>query len=182
MPSSSLPASRRRAGFTMVELSISMVVLLVAVGGTLSSISSTAVLGDSARETTLAYLEAQRTLERLRGEEFGQLFALYNDDPADDPAGNATASGAGFAVGGLGPVEGDADGRVGRILFPVDGAGRLHEDVLFAGRQHDLDADGSIGSADVSGNYVLLPLRVRVEWNGRSGNRYVELQTVLTQP
>lgn len=172
----------RRAGFTLVELSVSMVVLLVAVGGTLSSISSTAVLGDATRESTLAYLEAQRQIEHLRAEEFGRLFALHNDDPDDDPAGAGSAHGAGFAVAGLSPVAGDADGQVGQILFPVDGAGTLREDVRFAGRQHDLDADGGIESQDVSGSYVLLPVRVRIEWHGRSGNRYVELQTVLTQP
>jgi type II secretory pathway pseudopilin PulG len=185
MPSSSPtgPAARR-AGLTMIELAVSMVILLVAVGGTLSSISSTVVLGESTRETTLAYLAAQRQLEGLRTQNFRQLFALFNAVPADDPAGEGTAPGQNFDVAGLSPTKDDADGRVGQILFPVaeDDEGQLREDVLFIGRQHDLDVDGGIDVADVSASYALLPVRVRVEWKGRSGNRYVELQTVLTHP
>ena len=52
--------ARSRAGLTSVELAVSMVVLLVALGGVLSSISSSVLVGESARETSRAYLEAHR--------------------------------------------------------------------------------------------------------------------------
>lgn len=161
-----------------------MVVLLVAVGGTLSSISSLVVLGESARETTLAYLAAQRQVEALRSQDFATVFPRFNSDPGDDPDGFGTASGAGFDVVGLDPAAVDGDAHTGRFLFPVDEGdpGRLREDVLFVGRRHDIDASGVIDAEDVSRTYMLLPVRVRVEWRGRSGNRFVELQTILVQP
>jgi hypothetical protein len=168
---------------TMIEVCIAMVVLLVAIGGTLGTISSHLVLGASARETSLAYLEAQRLVEQLRAEDFALVFARYNESAADDPAG-IVAPGPDFAVAGLAPRESDADGRVGRISFPVEAAEpvRLREDILFNGRALDLNADGALAADDRASDYMLLPVRVRVEWKGRSGNRFVELQTVLIAP
>lgn len=167
---------------TLVEVLISMVVLLVAVGGTLGTISGHLVLGDSARETALAYQEAQRLVETMKAEPFRQVFARYNDLPDDDP--DASAPGAHFGVSSLAPWATDGDGRVGRVLFPVDSTapGELREDLEFNGRTLDLDADGSSDARDHSDDYAVLPVRIRVEWKGRSGNRFVELQTLLTAP
>jgi len=169
-------------GMTLVEVMISMMVMLVAVGGTLGTISGHLMLGDSARETALAYQEAQRVVETMKAENFGEVFARYNDPTGDDP--DASSAGAHFEVPGLTPWKTDADGRVGRILFPVDtGApGVLREDIEFNGRSLDLDADGSSDAQDHSDDYAVLPVRIRVEWKGRSGNRFVELQTLLTSP
>lgn len=182
---STLPPERRasRRGMTMVEVCISMVVLLVAIGGTLSTISGHLVLGASARETSVAYHEAQRLLERLKSEDFELLFARYNESADDDPAG-VSAPGSAFDVAGLSARAGDGDGRVGRISFPVEEAAPTHlrEDLVFNGRTLDLDADGVLDGDDRSGDYVLLPVRVRIEWKGRSGNRFVELQTILITP
>jgi hypothetical protein len=176
------PAGTRR-GMTMVEVCISLVILLVAIGGTLGTISSHLMLGASARETGLAYLEAQRVVERLKAEDFALLFARYNGTRADDPGGVASP-GEGFEIDGLTPWDGDADGRVGRILFPTEDAAPavLREDIVFNGRTLDLNADGSSDAGDRSGDYAVLPVRVRVEWKGRSGNRYVEVQTTLLAP
>lgn len=168
---------------SMIEVCISMVILLVAIGGTLGTISSHLVLGASARETALAYLEAQRLVERMKAEDFESLFARYNSTQADDPAG-VHSPGAGFAIAGLTPRASDPDGRVGRIFFPSeeDAPEQLREDIRFNGRELDLDANGDRVAGDRSKDYVLLPVRVRVEWKGRSGNRFVELQTTLIKP
>lgn len=167
----------------MLEVCVSMIILLVAIGGTLGTISSHLVLGASARETATAYLEAQSLIERMKAEDFSQLFARYNATAADDPAG-VGSPGDGFDVSGLAPWPTDADGRVGRIFFPVDESepDRLREDLVFGGRTLDLDASGDTDAADHSGDYALLPLRVRVEWRGRSGNHYIEVQTTLISP
>ncbi len=176
------PPSARR-GMTLVEVCISMVVLLVAIGGTLGTISGHLVLGAAAHETSQAYLEAQRMLEQLETEDFALLFARYNETTADDPLG-VPSPGANFAVAGFAPRDTDADGRVGKISFPVsaDAPARLREDLQFNGRTLDLDANGLLDSQDRSGDYVLLPVSVRIDWKGRSGNRFVELQTVLISP
>lgn len=165
---------------TMVEIAFTMVVITVAVGATLRSISSFVVLSDGAWERSLAIDAAETTLERMRTEDFDQLFVRYNAEPADDPPG---APGPDFDVAGLDPQTGDPDGRVGRILFPVAAAapGVLLEDRVdpdFA-LPRDLDADDVIDGVDHSGNYELLPVRILIQWRGRSGNRTYEIETVL---
>lgn len=171
-----------RAGLTVVELLMALIVMLVAVGGMLGSISSFVVLGDSAHEKTLALLEAQLTLERMQGENFRQVFARFNATTADDPAG-PVSPGADFAVAGLAPRPDDADGLVGRILFPTPPGApdSLREDAVDAefGFPRDLNGDGVIDAAEHSGDYVVLPVRILIEWRGNAGNRVVELQTVL---
>ena len=168
---------------TVVEITVALVILLVAVGGALSSFSSFAVLGESSRETTRAYREAQRMVERLQSERFRTVFARYNDDPADDPAGGAP--GSGFDITGLAVRPNDADGFVGQILFPTPAGqpGVLIENVNDAdfGLPLDLNADGALDGADRALDHEVLPVRVRVEWRSKSGNRSVELQTILRE-
>ena len=169
-----------RAGALAVELMLAITVMVIGVGATLGSISSFARLEESNRESMQATLAARRVLERLQNETFRQVFALYNDDPADDPPG---APGAGFAVAGLDSQEGDADGLAGRVVFPVDPntPGILFENFVSPddGFPRDLDGDGAIDVVDHSTDYEILPVRVRIEWRGASGNRALELQTVL---
>lgn len=175
----SAPCSR--AGLTMVELTMIMMVLLVAVGGTLGSISSFVVLSDSSWERSVAYAGAQRTIEEMQAQPFHEIFARYNTSAADDPAG---AQGASFAVAALNVRNADADGMVGRIVFPVDPAAptQLREDLVddSFGFPRDLTGDGVADGADHADDYQILPVQVRVEWRGKSGgNRFVEVETVL---
>jgi hypothetical protein len=120
-------------------------------------------------------------LEQMRGAEFRQVFARFNETNADDPGG-VVSPGAGFAVAGLDAREGDPDGLVGRIQFPVPAGapGSLREDLVDAqfGFPRDLNGNG-IDVQEHAADYEVLPVRVRVEWRGRSGNRLVELQTIL---
>jgi hypothetical protein len=167
---------------TIIEVLIGMTVVLIAMMGMMGSLSSSAVLGDSARETALAYQAAQLRMERLQTEDFGALFALYNDTNADDPPG---AAGRGFAVAGLELQAGDPDGLVGTVVLPSSGGlpGSLREDAVDPsfGLPRDLNGDGELDGASHEDDYIVLPVRVRVEWRGRSGNRFVELQSLLRQ-
>jgi hypothetical protein len=93
-------------------------------------------------------------------------------------------AGAGFEVAGLDPRDGDADGLCGRIEFPTldVGAGpELREDVgdPGLGMPRDLDGDGVWPEAGPIADYVVLPVRVVVEWRGVSGDRQVRLETML---
>lgn len=168
---------------TTFEVLMSMVVLIVAAAGTLGSISSSVALGDSTRDTTVAYAAAQQALEQLQAARFRDIFALFNADPADDPGGAGSAPGANFQVTGLNAQNGDGDGLAGRIIFPPSAAGPgvLREDAVDAdfGFPRDINADGAVDALDHSGDYVVLPVRVRIEWRGPTGNRAVELQTIL---
>lgn len=186
VPSPRRPGARRpgaRAGMTLVEISISVVILAVAVGSTLGAISSFAGLEHANRETAVALTAARRTLEALQAEAFGDVFALYNADASDDPLGAGTGPGPGFAVEGLDVQAADADGLVGEILFPtpVGAPGSLREDLVDAdfGMPRDLTADGLADAAEHADDHVVLPVRVRVAWHGASGNRFLELQTLL---
>ena len=167
-----------------MEISIAMAVVLIAIGGALSSISVTSTLAEASKESNRAYAAAAGVVELMRGEQFGDVFVLYNSVGADDPDGVDTAPGDAFDVLGLEPLPNDPDGRVGSILFPCFDAnpGALREDHTLLGRALDLDVDGAIDQDDKSGSYVLLPVEVRVEWQSASGPRSVEIQSVLLQP
>ncbi len=160
-----------------------MVVLVVAVLGTLGSITSSAIMGEATMETSQTYRAAQSLIERLAGMPLDQVFYRYNADTTDDPAGVGLDPGANFAVVGLDPLEGDADGFPGKVFLPESAGapGVLREDLVDAdlGMPRDLNADGVIDAADHSSDYLILPVRVRVEWYGIGGPRFVEMETVL---
>jgi len=170
---------------TMLEVVIAIAVLLISVMATLGAIASFVMLGETTRETKVAYLEAQAAIERMRVVNFTQAFALFNEDPNDDPGGVGTAPGANFAVARLTTRDGDPDGLVGRIVMPADpGApGVLREDLADPelGMPMDLSSDGVADALDHSGDYTALPIRVLVEWRSKSGNSVVEFQTMLVR-
>jgi len=169
------------AGMTLIELSVSMVVLAVAVSATLASITSFAGLESANERKIEAYLSVRRTIETMQASQFGDTFALYNADPADDPVAGLSP-GPGFAVAGLTAPDGDPDGLAGLVRFPINGAGELREDLNDPdfGLPRDLNADGIIDALDHSGDYVVLPARVRVDWADATGPRFVEISTLLS--
>jgi hypothetical protein len=91
--------------------------------------------------------------------------------------------GNGFDIPGVTPVAGDPDGLVGEILFPtLAGApGVLREDLELPalGLPQDLNGDGNLDGLDHSSDYVLLPVQVRVRWNGSAGPGLLEFETLL---
>jgi type II secretory pathway pseudopilin PulG len=184
-PAACCPSIRpaARAGFSIVELMIAVVMLTVAVCGLSSSILSSLVLNRVNRESTLAQQAARDLLEQLQGEEFALTFAAYNATPGDY-GGLGVERGAGFAVPGLDARSGDPDGLPGRVIFPtidVGGVEQLREDAFDPelGLPRDLDGDGLVDSGDKAGDYELLPVRVAVEWRGARGDRQYVLSTVL---
>ena len=138
-------------------------------------------LGEQNRQTALATAAAQGIVEQLYAADLERAFALYNDHPDDDPDGNGTAPGSSFTVAGLTALE---DGAAqGRISFPTDAdsPGTLREDVWSSklATTSDLDLDGAVDDLDHSGDYRVLPVRVRVEWRDGRAERSLELATIL---
>lgn len=168
-----------RSGFSLLELIVALTVLVIGVGGTLGMLVANRKLGRSNREAAIAAEAAESLLERLKAAEFDVVFALYNDDPSDDPAGQV-GPGSSFEVPELAPQRDDPDGRAGAILFPTVG-GALREDVQdpFLGMPRDLDMDGEIDGDDHSADYRILPVRVRIDWRGADGDRSIELPLEL---
>jgi hypothetical protein len=172
----------------MLEVTIVAILLLVAVGGLSGAVLSSLRLARSTEESSIADEAARALAARMQLETFSEIFRRYNASPLDDPGLAGSAPGATFDVAGLAPRAGDPDGRVGRIVFPsvelVGGLEALREDVPEArlgmtedGR--DLNLNGATHD-DVTNDYVLLPVRLIVEWTGAGGNRSHELDLVLT--
>lgn len=173
---------RGSAGFSLIEVLVAMSVLLIASLGMLGSISTSSVLSEASQETTLAYANAQSMLERLRTQRFREVFVRFNGDQTDDPA-TGVSPGSGFDVRGLNPRQDDPDGFVGEIIFPTPPGdpGSLREDLVDRGFgfPRDLDGDRAQDADNHASDYLVLPVRVRVQWRGKSGNRQVELETTL---
>jgi len=171
---------QRQAGFTLLEGLIAFTTLSIAMMGILSTVVETNALRISTRESMVASQAAQSVLDEMTTADFAQLFALYNGDPADDPAGAGTAPGSGFAVPGLQAFQGDPDGLPGRIEFP-GGPLALREDAVDPGlgMPRDLDSDGVVDGDDHSGDYTLLPVRIRVEWMSEGREQSMEFTTAF---
>lgn len=174
-----------RAGFTLAELTLALAVLVIAVGGTLGTLSAYVRLDRQDEGRARAIRAAEGQLERMRAEPFADLFERYNDTAADDPVGPGVlpSPGSDFAVPGLDAQPGDPDGAPGRVTFPVDAAapGVLREDLPLPelGTPLDLNMDGVIDGDDRRDDHVLLPVRVEVRWNGPAGLQSVSLDSTL---
>lgn len=159
-------------GFTFVEvvcvlsfLALGLLALAASIGSGMRTVAIN-------RESDVAAHAAREALERLQDPavDFELIFATYNHDPDDDPSVDAP--------GGLFNVDGLRDSS-GEIIFPIGGDGglELREDV--AGR--DLNGDEEIDSENHAADYLLLPVTVRIEWQGVTGARSVEFATVLAK-
>ena len=173
-------ARRARAGFTLVELLTAITILVFGIGALISLVATTSAANRISRETALALSAAHAAVERMRGDPFATVFRRYNTDKNDDPGGAGKAPGPSFAVEGLVAQPGDADGMPGEIVLPAPGP-QLYEDedVPMFGLPRDLNMDSIVDAADHAGNYRVLPVLVRVSWQGRTGPRSIRLLTTI---
>jgi type II secretory pathway pseudopilin PulG len=175
---------------TLLELVLASLVFLVATSVFLRTL--VALSGQRAvnRENAVAADATRNLIETMRNEVFGEVFALYNADASDDPVQLEPIPGNRFAVAGLAPLPDSPDGLVGEVFFPVvdalGGAGpdldlELREDVVDAelGTPRDLNGDSLIDDLDHTGDYYLLPLSIRLRWQGRHGPREYVTTTML---
>jgi len=182
-PGSSAARDPREAGFSLVEMLVASLVVIVALSAFLRSIVGSMSLAQANREMSLAPQAARQMLEVLASEPIAEVFARYNGDAADDPGGAGTAPGQNFAVPGLDPRRDDPDGMVGQILFPTPGlsSGQLSEQAsaTFQEMPKDLNLDGDLVDGDVSADYVILPVIVRLQWTSASGTKSLFYKTIL---
>lgn len=171
-----------RRGLTLVEITVSLAVLTVSVYLLSSTITSVLVHAESKQERTLAVDAAMNQLELMRSLPFEELFSLYNADAADDPGGPGTAPGPHFEVRGLAPRDSDPDGFVGQVVLPSETSYLRENAALTAlSMPRDLNGDVMIDGEDHAGDYILLPVLVRIEWDGRVGRRSFEMSTLLAK-
>jgi prepilin-type N-terminal cleavage/methylation domain-containing protein len=171
---------RARRGLTMIEMMVTLCVLTIAVVAYSGSLVSTARLRLERRQESMAAQAARTRLEDMRATPFLQRYLSFNDSGADDPAGPDTAPGANFAVEGLEAVAGDADGMVGRVLFPTNSKS-LREDVvdIEMGMPRDLNGDSFVDHFDHATDYRILPVVVEIQWAGPNGPRQLEMYTMF---
>jgi len=164
----------------MVELAVALIVFTAGSGGVVLCHLGAQRLSRINRETEQAVNAALSAVDQVRSVPFAEAFARFNATAGDDPAGSSP--GSSFDVTGLEPLPGDADGLPGEILFPGDGS-ELSEIVADAslGMPRDLNADEDDEDADAAADYVVLPVKVRIEWSGPSGPRRVEVVTTLAR-
>lgn len=171
-----------RRGSSLVELLVAAAVMMVGLLAFARTLGGALELGRANRQTAQASAAAQAIVERLFAADAAHVFALYNDDPDDDPEGPGTAPGSRFAVAGLEACAQDA-GLGGRIYFPVVAGtpGVLREDLADAKLRTplDLDLDGAVDDADHSGDYRMLPVRIRIAWQDEREARELELATIV---
>lgn len=174
--------ARKRAGMTLIEILIVIAILTVSMTMFAQTLSASARLDPVANETMLAAEGARVQIEKMRAQPFEDVYALYDANPANDPGGAGTAPGDTFSIPGLSPAT--VGGVVGRVDFPTVSK-QLRESSTdeLLGMPRDLNGDGQIDSANHAGDYILLPIRVRVEWASKSGHlgrRSMEFYTMFS--
>ena len=185
---SAQPSSRQ--GMTMIEVVIAMPVILLALGMLVQMMFAGGGLREAAREKAIASTAAQTVIEEMRNEDFGQLLALYNSDPFDDPGGPGTAPGHVFDVSELTGVDPTAPEVIGEIILPTWNAGsevapnwQIREDVAnpSLGMPRDLNGDAIVDDLDHAVDCMLLPIMIVLRWRGSLGTQEYQLSTVLAE-
>ncbi|MFT7661947.1 MAG: prepilin-type N-terminal cleavage/methylation domain-containing protein [Planctomycetota bacterium] len=175
--------SNGTAGFTLIELMIAIMLIMVGLAGYLQSIIQSTATAEDSRRMAIATQRGRVIMESIKGATFSDVFATFNGDGADDPEGADTAVGENFAATGLEAAANDADGFVGQVLFPTAGGAPtvLREDVANPtfGTPRDLNGDGLADALDHSSDYQLLPVVVRMAWRTTKGTARLEFKTVL---
>ena len=152
---------------SLLDVTIAATVLAVSITSLMTLIVHSIRLSRVNRETAIAAEAAQQMTEMIQSVGYENIFAAFSANPN-------------FAVPGLDAQAGDVDGMVGTIEFPTVG-GQLREDVNDAGMgmPRDLDGDGAIDGSNHANDYILLPVRMRLDWRGVSGDRTMEVTTLL---
>jgi type II secretory pathway pseudopilin PulG len=173
---------RGDAGMTLIEIIIGLGVCVIAILGIMSALVAASRTDEATAEQVRALNGIRTTIEMMKQTSFREIWRRYNSNPADDPGGAGTAPGANFAIAGLRALPTDGDGMPGQIIFP-ELAGNLSETVIdsLLGMPvaKDLNGDGDALDVNVNTTYLILPVRVVVDWTGARGRTHMEITTYL---
>lgn len=168
------------AGFTLVEVSVSIAVLVLGVLGMLASVTTGDRLILENRETRQAFVAAQTMFAELQAQPIETVFQRYNGTNADDPGG-VTSPGSTFTACGLARFTTDGGEASGVLRFPSSNGNQLREDLddPTLGMPRDLDGDGVISHAPLTKTPLVLPVAISVRWQTSKGPREVEVRKFL---
>jgi hypothetical protein len=170
---------------TLLELVLVLGILALAFGMLSSTLMANSRQRSVNRESAAAAEAARGIFEEMMNADFEDVFALYNADPADDPGGAGTAPGDRFDVPSLSALEGSPDGFEGQVVLPalslLSGECELREDFVDEelGMPRDLNGDSIVDDLDHAADYLVLPVRVELEWMGRFGPRQMSVSVML---
>lgn len=168
-------------GMMLLELVMALSIFVVMATAMMVCLSHAAGSDTDAREKIKARAAASRVLDEIRdyaSTSYANTYAYYNADPYDDPDGCYTAHGNLIALTGQESPNGTATVR---IEFPEQD-GHMWEDIEDSDwlMPRDLDGSGGIETSPVEENYILLPVRVVVSWEGTRGKMTYSLVTLIT--
>jgi len=160
--------SRDRAGFTLMEVALAVIVLLVG----LLALSASAVRVQGLARAARERMAAQNAL-RAKSEEIRSISRAGLADPLGwgVHVTNALVGLTSFQVEGLTPCEGQAS--VGRVALVRDETASDAELGVELGLPRDLDGDGLATHSGVAGSARLFPVVLEVRWTSAWGEQRV---------
>jgi len=174
------PRTPKSAGLSLLEVAFAITLMTVGLLGAMAATVRSISLNEDVRLESLALAAAHSNIEQLRGHDVAEVFTRFNATTTDDPTG--VSPGNTFSVAGL---DAASDGVEGAILFPTRSSAPAiltelpDSDGDFGGLALDLDLNGATNDADVTADFKVLPVLVRVRWRGRTGDREIELFSQL---
>ena len=157
----------REAGMTLVEATVSLTILAVALLTLWGSLISGARTMAAAEERKQAVNIAQGKLEELKSRSVDLLIATYGPEGPEGSTFPATG------------IDDDADRALGQIVFYTDETDSENGSGL--GFPMDLNGDGDAKDEDVASGFTLLPVRIRVTWEGALGSQSVDVTSILRE-
>ncbi len=198
-----MPELTRRsgsAGTGLVDVLLAMSVIIAAALTAFHLTVSTVATGAANERSNAARLIMRKAMTDLEHRSFEDVFRAFNDDPSDDPDGPNSSPGAetlyevvrNTANGGLHirQLDGASDtshpaGLFKVIVeFPTSSDGFLSEtrSDFLQGFTPDLNRDGHTGDSHLRVTEVdVLPMRLRVVWEGASGAESLEMARVFSR-
>jgi Tfp pilus assembly protein PilV len=157
-------------GFTLLEVGITIVILMLSVASTSAATISLATMREHHRERMAAHEAASGLAERileLGRSEMGASgsWARNVTESVCEPNGLGVA----FDVAGLEPL--DSLAHVGSITFVVDETVTDADLGVPLGMPRDLDGNGYIDGTNVHATARLLPAVIELRWNGVRGEQ-----------
>jgi len=172
-----------RAGFSLVDVCLSMALLAIALGILIGSSLSAMKLDQVNASTAMASQALRGMCESRQALPIDEVLDSYWIAEGEQDSTRAPKV-ARLTV--RDPLLADEHGTmpVARVRFPLDELGELREDLELPelGLPRDLDRDGAIDSEDHRLDFVILPVVLEVEWDGPSGPQLLKLSTVLRRP
>lgn len=147
-------ARQDEAGFTFLEVLVSMVIITIGVLAVTFSLANNSTATRSLSERQIAMQSALDFIEEVRATEFEQIYSTYRPGGTQGPI---------FFV----PIF--EQNTIGRIDFIVDERLRDQDLPVPLGFPRDLDGDGEATNPDSSLNPQILVAIVSVTW-GRATN------------